>query len=68
MNVLAAWPGPDVDELRTLGVRRVTLGSGAARALLGVLNQAADELRDCRTFKFLEQAMPYDVANGLFGS
>ena len=44
MNVLAGVDGPDVAELATVGVRRVSTGGALAFAAYGALATAAREL------------------------
>ena len=53
LNVLAGPGGPPVPELEALGVRRLSLGSGAMRATLGLLRRIAAELRGPGTFAAL---------------
>ena len=53
VNVLAFGRGPTVAELASVGVRRVSTGSGLARAAHGALVSAATELLEVGTFSFL---------------
>jgi 2-methylisocitrate lyase-like PEP mutase family enzyme len=69
LNVLAVTGTPPIDELEKMGVRRVTVGSGAMRATLGLVQRIAHELRDRGTYTaFLDGAVPYMEANRLFPS
>jgi 2-methylisocitrate lyase-like PEP mutase family enzyme len=58
VNVLVGIPGAPLDmaNLSTIGVRRVSLGSGLARAAFGSLLSAAREMREQGTFAFAEDA------------
>jgi 2-methylisocitrate lyase-like PEP mutase family enzyme len=57
-----------VGELAACGVRRVSLGSGFARAALGGLLRAAHEVRDHGTFTFLADAVPGATLNAALGA
>jgi 2-methylisocitrate lyase-like PEP mutase family enzyme len=69
VNVLMGIPGIDlsVEQLSVIGVKRISLGSGLARAALGAFLRAAREIRDTGTFKFNEQAAPTRDINALLG-
>jgi 2-methylisocitrate lyase-like PEP mutase family enzyme len=54
-----------VDELASLGVRRISLGSMLSRAAHGAFHRAAEEIRERGTFSFAEQAMTFARANDL---
>jgi 2-methylisocitrate lyase-like PEP mutase family enzyme len=58
VNVLVGIPGAPLNmaDLSALGVRRVSLGSGLARAAYGSLLSAAREMREQGTFAFAEEA------------
>jgi 2-methylisocitrate lyase-like PEP mutase family enzyme len=58
VNVLVGIPGAPLNmaELSALGVRRISLGSGLARAAYGSLLSAAREMREHGTFAFAEGA------------
>jgi 2-methylisocitrate lyase-like PEP mutase family enzyme len=58
VNVLVGIPGAPLKlaELSAIGVRRVSLGSGLARAAFGSLLSAAREMRENGTFAFAEEA------------
>ncbi|MBT5051068.1 MAG: isocitrate lyase/phosphoenolpyruvate mutase family protein [Rhodospirillaceae bacterium] len=52
VNVLAGPDTPSVPELKKLGVRRVTVGSGFAKAALSLVQRGAEELKSTGTFEF----------------
>ena len=54
VNILAGVGSPSVAELESLGVARVSLGSGPMRATLGLLRRMADELKTNGTYGALE--------------
>ena len=67
INILAGAATPPVARLKELGIRRVSVGSGIARAAMGRTRHAAQELRSTGKFEgMLEGAIPYAEANGLF--
>ena len=67
INILAVAGSPPIAELERLGVRRVTIGSGAMRASMGLTQRIAEELRDHGTYtSFTEGAIDYVNANRLF--
>jgi 2-methylisocitrate lyase-like PEP mutase family enzyme len=67
LNILAVAGTPPITELQRLGVRRVTIGSGAMRATMGLTQRIAQELRDQGTYSsFTEGAMDFVSANRLF--
>lgn len=69
LNVLASPGSPDIDTLSGLGVRRVSQGSGPARAALGLSRRIARELLDQGRYTlFHEGAIPYAEANRMFGT
>jgi 2-methylisocitrate lyase-like PEP mutase family enzyme len=45
-----------VDELATLGVRRISVGGAFAFAALGALVEAGEEFRQRGTYRFWERA------------
>ncbi|MCZ6447202.1 MAG: isocitrate lyase/phosphoenolpyruvate mutase family protein [Alphaproteobacteria bacterium] len=57
LNVLAGADSPSVAELEALGVKRVTVGSGFAKAALTVVKKGAEELREKGTFEFTRGAL-----------
>lgn len=67
LNILAQTGYPSISELETLGVARVSLGSGTMRAGLGLLKRLADELKTSGTYSQLEGAIPGTELNKLMG-
>jgi 2-methylisocitrate lyase-like PEP mutase family enzyme len=63
VNILAGPGSPPVPELQKLGVARVSLGSGAMRATLGLLRRIAEELRSAGTYATLDGAIPFADVN-----
>jgi 2-methylisocitrate lyase-like PEP mutase family enzyme len=57
LNVLAGPGTPSVGELQSLGVKRVSLGSGFAKAALSHVKKAAQELRDHGTYEFTRDVL-----------
>ncbi len=66
VNVLVASPGFTVQELRDLGVRRISVGGALARAAFGAFARAAREIAEQGTFRALAEAMPSSELNGFF--
>jgi len=67
LNILAMPGCPSVAELEALGVRRMSQGSGPARAALALTRRIAEELAASGTYaSFQRDAMPYPEANRLF--
>jgi 2-methylisocitrate lyase-like PEP mutase family enzyme len=67
LNILATAGTPPVADLEKLGVARVSVGSGAMRATLGLLARIARQLREEGSFSLMtEGAMTYADANRLF--
>lgn len=66
LNILAGPGVPPVKELQELGVARLTLGSGAMRAAMGLTRRIARELKDAGTWAAItEHAIPYAESNQL---
>jgi 2-methylisocitrate lyase-like PEP mutase family enzyme len=63
VNILAGPGSPTVPELEKLGVARVSVGSGAMRATLGLVQRLAQELRSSGTYRLLEDAPAYESVN-----
>lgn len=60
LNILATIGSPSIPEMKALGVRRVSLGSGPSRVATGSLRRFLGTLRDHGTFAALsEEAIPY---------
>jgi 2-methylisocitrate lyase-like PEP mutase family enzyme len=60
VNVVMGLKGPSfsVAELSDAGVRRVSVGGSFARAALGALMRAAEEVRTTGTFTYAAEALP----------
>ena len=65
LNILARLDSPPLTELREMGVRRVSLGSGLMRATLALVRRALGELRASGTYEFLRDAPGVDEINRL---
>jgi len=66
LNILATVGTPPVKELHRLGVARVSVGSGPARATLGLVRRIAEELRDQGSFNLmLDGQIPYAEINAM---
>ncbi|HEX5332199.1 MAG TPA: isocitrate lyase/phosphoenolpyruvate mutase family protein [Cellulomonas sp.] len=69
LNVVAGLANViDAPTLFSLGVKRVSLGGGLARASLSMLERAGRELLDAGTLGFLDGALPYADLQRRFGS
>ncbi len=68
VNVLMGLGGVtlSVADLSECGVKRISVGSSLARAALGGLYRAAEEIRNYGTFNYAGQALPFDQLNDLF--
>jgi 2-methylisocitrate lyase-like PEP mutase family enzyme len=67
LNVLAGAGTPSIDELERLGVKRVSVGSAPMRAIMGLTQRIAKDLRERRSYQsMLDGAIPYPEANRLF--
>ena len=67
VNILAFAGSPSIRELKALGVKRVSLGSGPMRAAMGFLRRIAQEVKDNGTYELmLETAVSSVEMNGLF--
>lgn len=65
VNLLAGPGVPSVKELEALGVSRVSVGSGIARACLAAVRDALAELQTDGSYGFSERAIPYGEVNEL---
>ena len=54
LNILATAGSPSLAEMKSLGVKRVSLGSGTSRVALGAFRQFVRTLRDHGTYSGLE--------------
>jgi 2-methylisocitrate lyase-like PEP mutase family enzyme len=66
VNILAVPGVPPVPELQRLGVRRVSVGSGAMRATLALAARIARELLDVGTYTSFSDATPSAEVQRLF--
>jgi 2-methylisocitrate lyase-like PEP mutase family enzyme len=67
VNILAVEGAPSIPELKALGVKRVSFGSGPMRAAMGFLRRVAQEAMTAGSYGLmLENAVPYAEINGLF--
>lgn len=68
LNVVMGLTGsaPPLDDLRALGVRRVTVGGSLARAMYRQLLDAARELAERGTFSYAEGQLAHEDLNDLF--
>jgi 2-methylisocitrate lyase-like PEP mutase family enzyme len=66
LNVLAGSGSPPAKEIEALGVARVSVGSGAGRAALGLVRRIANELRSKGTYELiLNGQIPYAEVNAM---
>jgi 2-methylisocitrate lyase-like PEP mutase family enzyme len=66
LNILAAAGTPPIPRLQALGVARVSVGSGLARAAMGWTRRIAEDLKTGGTYDLmLQSAIPYSL-NRLF--
>jgi len=67
VNILTGPGAPSIPELERLGVARVTVGSAAMRATLGLVKRIAEELKSSGTYANLEGGMAYADLNKMLG-
>lgn len=65
LNVMARPALPPADELRSLGVRRLSAGSAIAQAALGVSQRLAEQFLRGNSTALFAGAMPYGDINAL---
>jgi 2-methylisocitrate lyase-like PEP mutase family enzyme len=68
VNVLMGLAGVelDVEQLSAIGVKRISVGSGLARAAYGAFLCAAKEMRERGTFTFAEDAVAFRDLSEMF--
>jgi 2-methylisocitrate lyase-like PEP mutase family enzyme len=68
VNVVMGLQGTkwSCDELSAIGVKRISVGSALARAALGAVLCAAQEMRQSGTFTFSDQAIGYKEISAIF--
>lgn len=67
VNILAGPGSPSIAELQEIGVARVSVGSGAMRATLGLLRRIVRELQGPGTYASLEDAPQHGEVNRMLG-
>ena len=67
LNILAGPGSPTVPELEKLGVARISVGSSAMRATLGLVRRMAKEIGTAGTYASFEGAPSFDEMQGLMG-
>lgn len=67
LNVLAGPNSPPLATLKSLGVKRVSIGGSLARATLALIRRAAEELRGPGTYGYAQDAIPHTEMNRLLG-
>jgi 2-methylisocitrate lyase-like PEP mutase family enzyme len=68
LNVIGGPGVPSVPELRALGVARVSVGPGLARAVMAHIRHATTELLGSGTYEALREQIPSPEANALFAA
>ena len=68
VNAVAGPGAPGVDELRAVGVRRISVGQAIAQAAYSLARRAAAEVVGKGTFDVLADADPFGDVNGAFPS
>lgn len=68
VNILAVPGAPSVAKLASLGVKRVSLGSGPMRSSLGQLRRVAEEVKTAGTYSSLESAPSHAEMNALMNA
>jgi 2-methylisocitrate lyase-like PEP mutase family enzyme len=66
LNVIAGPGSPTIAELKALGVARVSVGPGLARAVMAHIRRAANELLGAGTYTELADQFTSPAANALF--
>jgi 2-methylisocitrate lyase-like PEP mutase family enzyme len=67
VNVLALRGGPSVEELESVGVRRISTGGALAAAAYGALWAGTTELRSSGTSEYASGSVPRDALDDAFG-
>ena len=67
VNILVGPGSPSILELQNIGVARVSVGSTAMRATLGLLKRIAEELKSSGTYTALEGGIAYADVNRMLG-
>lgn len=67
INILATIGAPSIPELKQMGVKRISMGSGPMRAVMGLLRRICREAQTTGTYSsLLDGAVTYAEMNGLF--
>jgi len=67
LNIIATPSSPSIAELESMGVARVSMGSGPVRACLATLKNIANEVKKEGTFKNIyKTTIAYDKVNYMF--
>jgi 2-methylisocitrate lyase-like PEP mutase family enzyme len=67
VNILVGPGSPAIPELQKRGVARVSVGSAAMRATLGLVKRIAEELKSSGTYSTLEGGIAYSDVNKMLG-
>lgn len=66
LNVLAVPQSPSIAQLESVGVRRVSIGSGGYRTAMGMMRKLAKEMMEQGTYRPIEEhAIPFAEVNAL---
>jgi 2-methylisocitrate lyase-like PEP mutase family enzyme len=69
INILATTGAPSIPELKQMGVKRISMGSGPMRAAMGLLRRICKEARASGTYNsLLDGAVTYAEMNEFFSS
>ena len=68
VNILVGPGSPPIPELQKIGVARVTVGSSAMRATLGLVRRMAEELKNSGTYEAFAGAISYADVNRMMGT
>ena len=67
LNVLPSKTNYSINDLKDLGVRRMSLGSGPVRSSIAIIKEISDELYSNKTLKAMfNTTISYEEANKLF--
>lgn len=66
LNVIGGPGVPAIEELRALGVARVSVGPGLVRSVMAHIRRATTELLGAGTYESLAEQVPSPEANALF--
>jgi 2-methylisocitrate lyase-like PEP mutase family enzyme len=68
LNLLAVPGSLSIPEMKALGVRRVSLGSGPMRAAMGFLRELAQEVKNSGTYSRMEHAPSHAEMNQMMSA